>query len=273
MRAALYARFSTDKQREASIEDQFREATRVGASAGLDIVARFSDSGISAGTAHRPGYQAMLDAARRHEFEVIVVEDISRLWRNRAEFGVRSAELEDLNVHIITAVGDDTRRDGYGLVLGIKSAIAEHQRREISYRTRRGMEGLARSGKSTGGRLFGYGSEAEADTVRRVFRERVAGLEFREVAAGLNRDGIASPRGKRWDATAVKRLVANPRYAGRLTWGLTVSRRAAQDSRSRRVIRRPGGPLVERAVPALVDPLIWGLANPQAPAYSAPIAG
>ena len=103
-RAALYARFSTDKQRDASIQDQFRECERVASAAGLKVVARFEDKGISGGTAQRPGYQAMLAAARNHEFDVIVCEDISRLWRNRGEFGSRSVELEDLGVHCLTCV-------------------------------------------------------------------------------------------------------------------------------------------------------------------------
>jgi site-specific DNA recombinase len=90
MKAALYSRFSTDRQRDASIEDQVRECERAAKSAGLEVVARYHDKGISGGTATRPGYQAMLTAARRHEFDVIVTEDISRLWRNRAEFGPRA---------------------------------------------------------------------------------------------------------------------------------------------------------------------------------------
>ena len=94
------ARFSTDKQRDASIEDQYRVCERTAQTAGLQVVARFEDKGISAGTAERPGYQALLTAARAHDFDVIIAEDVSRLWRNRAEFGPRSAELEDLGVHL-----------------------------------------------------------------------------------------------------------------------------------------------------------------------------
>src|ERR1700722_20249858 len=95
VKAALYARFSTEKQRDASVDDQFRECERAAKSAGLEVVARFEDKGISGGTATRPGYQALRTAARSGRFDVIVTEDISRLWRNRAEFGSRSAELED----------------------------------------------------------------------------------------------------------------------------------------------------------------------------------
>ncbi len=100
IRAAIYARFSTDKQRDASIEDQFRECERIGKAAGLQVVARFADKGISGGTASRPGYQALLSVAREREFDVIVAEDFSRLWRNRSEYGQRSSELEDLGVHL-----------------------------------------------------------------------------------------------------------------------------------------------------------------------------
>jgi DNA invertase Pin-like site-specific DNA recombinase len=126
MRAALYARFSTEKQRDASIDDQFRECERVAKAAGLEVVARFEDRIISGGTARRPGYQALLTAVHKREFDVIVCEDISRLRRNRAEFGPHSAELEDLGVHCLTCVGDDTRRDGWGLVIRIKQAVVEH---------------------------------------------------------------------------------------------------------------------------------------------------
>lgn len=257
-RAALYARFSTENQRGESIDDQFRQCERVASALGLQVVSRFHDEGISGGTTARPGYQRMLASARGREFDIIVAEDLSRLWRARAEFGVRSAELEDLGVHLVTAVGDDTRRDGYGLVLGIKSAIAEHQRREISYRTRRGMEGLAQAGKSTGGRCFGYGSPAEADTVRRIYRERLSGLGVGEILAGLRRDGAHAPRGPRWSYVAVKRILANPRYAGRLVWGRTQRRVRASDGRRHGAVMQPQA-LVDRGAPELrlVDPETW----------------
>jgi site-specific DNA recombinase len=273
MRAAIYARFSTELQRKESIDDQYRACERLAAVQGLTVVAKLCDEGISGGTSERRGYQALIAGARQGAFEIIVAEDISRLWRNRATYGQDSAELEDLGVHLVTCVGDDTRRDGYGLVLGIKSAIAEHQRREISYRTRRGMEGLAAGGKSTGGRCYGFPSPrippertaAEADTVRRLFRERAAGMGIREILARLSRDGTPAPRGPRWSYNAVKRVLGNPRYAGRAVWGATLTRVGAQDGRRLRPLMRPGGPLVVREGPALVTALEWGTCNPGAP--------
>ena len=62
MRAALYARFSTEKQSENSIEDQFRVCERLAERHDFQVVTRFSDAAVSGGTAHRMGYQCLLDA-------------------------------------------------------------------------------------------------------------------------------------------------------------------------------------------------------------------
>ena len=279
MKAALYARYSTDKQRDASIDDQFRECERVSRAASFEVVARFEDKGMSGGTADRPGYQALLSAARRKEFSVIVVEDISRLWRNRAEFGPRSAEFEDLGVHCVTAVGDDTRRDGWGLVIQIKQAVAEHARREASYRTRRGLEGKAIKGETAGGRAYGYVPasqspthqveiiEAQAAVVRRIFELYAEGSSPRAIAEQLNAENIPSPgaawkridvgihakrRGK-WVASAIngdpKRgygILNNERYIGQLNWGRLQWKRGAANSKKRTAIVADSALLVNR---------------------------
>jgi site-specific DNA recombinase len=263
MRAALYARYSTELQRKESIDDQLQACRRVAELQGFEVVGSFTDAAISGGTAERPGYQALLSAARAGTFDVIVAEDISRLWRNRAEFGPRSAELEDLGVQLLTCVGDDTRRDGYGLMISLKAAMAEQYRREVSYRTRRGMEGLARAGKSTGGRLYGYGPDkGEGAVVARVFRDRLAGASVGALAASLNREGIPAPRGPRWSYNAVKRLLSNPRYAGQAIWGKTQSGTRARDGGRRKPVARPEGPLVTRKCDAIVTPEAWAACNP-----------
>ncbi len=255
-RAALYARFSTDLQSEASIDDQFRQCERAALAAGLVVSHRFDDRGISGGTVDRPGYQALLTAARAGEFDIIVVEDLSRLWRSRAEFGPRSAELEDLGVHLLTCSGDDTRRDGWGLMAAIKAAIAEHYRREISYRTRRGMEGLALAGKSTGG-TFGYGytpdgaiDPVRSQTARLIFALAGEGVSRRRIAERLNADSVPAPRGGRWGQSTVSAIISNPRYRGQVVWGRTSVRRSAVDSARHAVVRR-SEPLVVRKAPEL----------------------
>ncbi len=84
MKAAIYARYSPDKQSEASIDDQLRVCERLAERHGFTVTAKFSDAALRGGTTRRPGYQRMLLAARAHDFDVIVAEDTSRLWRNLA---------------------------------------------------------------------------------------------------------------------------------------------------------------------------------------------
>src|SRR6185312_17356508 len=130
MNAALYARFSTEKQSGASIEDQFRVCTRLAERHGFLVAMRFSDAAISGGTAERPGYQTLLQAARGGEIDVIVAEDTSRLWRNLAEQAPRLAELADLGIHVVTH-DLDTRVESAGMLGAVLGASSEAYRKEI----------------------------------------------------------------------------------------------------------------------------------------------
>ena len=73
MRAALYARYSTAGQREASIEDQLRESREFALKQGFKVVADFHDAAMSGNESNRPGYQRMLTAARDKKFDVVVL--------------------------------------------------------------------------------------------------------------------------------------------------------------------------------------------------------
>jgi DNA invertase Pin-like site-specific DNA recombinase len=288
LRAALYARYSTDKQRAESLDDQYHVCEQVASREGFKIIDRFGDKEISGGTADRPGYQAMLDAARLGKFDVLICEDISRLWRNRAEFGPRSAELEDLKVHMITAVGDDTRRDGWGLTVQIKLAMAEHARREASYRTRRGLDGLARAGKNAGGKAYGYTSvdkvrtiePDQAKVVRQIYQYRADGWSAQRIARYLNETGVPSP-GSSWarkdtgprrktragwrpsaiagDVTRGIGILNNPMYKGQVIWGRSKWTRSAANSNIRAVSQVDAGEWVVHQVPALriVSDELW----------------
>lgn len=266
MRAAIYARFSTEKQSEASIEDQFRVCERIAEREGFSIVARFSDAAISGGTAQRLGYQRLLAAARRHEFEVIVAEDTSRLWRNLAEQAPRLAELSDLGIAVVTH-DLDTRHESAEIMGAVGGAMATAYRKEIGRRTKRGLEGLARGGKSAGGRSYGYippalsGTgrmeidEAQAVIVRRIFELYVNGHSPRAIAAQLNAESVPSP-GSTWGRSARRRqgwvytaissnptrglgILNNDAYRGVVVWNRTRWIRSASDSSRRRQVQNP----------------------------------
>lgn len=273
MRAALYARFSTDLQREQSIEDQFRVAERIAVRHGFTVTARHADKAISGGTAQRPGYQRMLAGARAREFEVIVAEDTSRLWRNLAEQSPRLAELADLGIAVVTQ-DLDTRHESAEIMGAVGGAMAAAYRKEIGRRVRRGLEGLARNGKHAGGRSFGYIPSAlsgtgqmeidpdQARIVRRIFEDFANGHSPRSIAAALNREAVPSPgaswgrehrRKTGWVASAIHNnptrglgILNNELYVGRVIWNRSRWIRSAADSSKRRQVQNPKSEWVVR---------------------------
>jgi DNA invertase Pin-like site-specific DNA recombinase len=266
MKAAIYARYSTELQSADSIKDQIRVCERLAARHGFEVVERFSDAAITGGTAQRPGYQALLAAARAKRFKVILAEDTSRLWRSLPEQWRAVAELLDAGVHIVTQ-DIDTRSENFKILLSVHGAMADVYRDQIAYRTRRGLEGRARNGKTTGGRAYGYiaardsaSGEREVDpeaaaVVAEIFERYASGQSPRKIAGELNARGVPSPgsswnrgsvrlnskRTRGWVATAIhgdrKRgsgILNNRIYVGELVWNRSTWKRSAADSKLRR---------------------------------------
>jgi len=271
MRAALYARYSTDKQ--SSTADQLRVCERLAESHGFTVVARFTDEGLSGGTANRPGYQAMLAAVRAGQVDVIVAEDASRLWRNMAEQSPREAELKDLGVAIVTH-DLDSRNEASSWLGPILGTAASVYRQEIGRRTRRSLEGRAKAAKPTGGRAYGYTSvrvivPEQAAVVREVFERFAAGETLMAIAADLNARGVPSPgagwarKSRRkdgvWLVSALHAMLKNDVYIGRVVWNRRRWVRSAQDSSKRRAVMNPPSEWIVHEVPELriVDDVTW----------------
>lgn len=286
MRAAIYARYSTSMQSEASIPDQFRECRKLADRHGFEVIAEFSDAAISGGTANRPGYQSMLEAARNREFDAIIAEDTSRLWRNLAEQAPRLAELQDLGIHVVTH-DLDTRADSADILSAVNGAMSQIYRKEIGRRTRRGLEGLARAKKPTGGRSYGYiaanASESgdreidpeQALIVVRIFEMYADGMSPRAIAEQLNSEGIPSP-GSTWNRAnrrkaewAMSSIAGNPKrangilsndlYIGRVVWNRFRWERSRVDSSKRTCIQNPESEWIVYDDPRLriVDQVLW----------------
>jgi site-specific DNA recombinase len=225
MKAALYARVSTQDQREASLGDQFRKCEELCAREGLSIVQRFSDFGLSGNETNRPQYQALLTAVRARKFDVIVADEVSRLWRNEGEQAQRVEELQFLGAHVLTCDGIDTRREGFEMLLAVKGAMSKMEVKITGRRIHRTLDGLVRQGKNAGGKTFGYRPVPLFDPVRtdaygrplvigarrevvreqaaivlEIFEQYASGWSPRKIAEGLNARGIPSP-GSTWQRT------------------------------------------------------------------------
>ena len=160
MRVALYARFSSENQREQSITDQYRVCENyVARHNDWVITERYKDEAIS-GTQDdtgRNGYRDMLADVKARRFDVLVVHDLSRLSRDSVETEQTRRRLVHWGVRLI-AIGDgvDTQNEGHELMSGFKGLMNQQFLKDLARHVRRGMVGQVLKGYHGGGRTYGY---------------------------------------------------------------------------------------------------------------------
>ena len=244
MRAAIYARYSSDLQSAASITDQVRLCRRLCDEHGWEVVDVFADEAKSGATHLRPDFQRMQQRAMRGGFDVLVAEALDRLSRDQEHIAGLHKRLSFLGV------GIHTKAEGAisEIHIGLGGTMSALFLRQLAEKTRRGLEGRVKAGKSAGGLSYGYRLDrhplpdgswstgdrvidpTEAAVVRRIFMEYDRGRSARAIAIGLNRDGIPAPRsggkGKGvWSFSTIsgnwKRgtgILNNELYVGKLVW-------------------------------------------------------
>src|SRR5713226_6225488 len=102
IRTAIYARYSTDLQRDASIEDQIRACRARIEREGWMTAGVYSDHAVSGSVRLRPGYQKLLEDARNAEFEVVVAEALDRLSRDQEDVAALYKHLTFAGVKLVT---------------------------------------------------------------------------------------------------------------------------------------------------------------------------
>jgi site-specific DNA recombinase len=254
-RAAIYARYSTDRQSESSAEDQARLCRERASREGWIVVAEFLDPAISGATRDRPQLNALM--ARAAEFDVVVTESLDRLSRDQEDIAAIHKRLRFAGVEIVTladgAIGE--------IHIGLKGTMAALFLKDLGDKTRRGQIGRVAAGRIPGGLSYGYEkvqqldergepmrglravNAVEAAIVRRIFAEYAAGLAPREIAKRLNADGVPPPRGGFWRANTIvghrtrrNGILNNDLYAGRIVFN---RQRFIRDPITRKRVSRP----------------------------------
>lgn len=279
MKAAFYARFSSDLQRATSIEDQFRNCCKRAELEGWAVVATYADAAMSGTDANRPQYRAMLEAAARREFDVLIVDDLSRLTRDAVECERAIRRLEFIGLRIIaTSDGYDSTSKARKVHRGFKGLMNEIFLDDLRERVHRGLTGQAQKHFWCGGRPYGfrlkpvldptrldvYGQPARIGTVleidseqaaivREIFTRFVDGASCLAISRELNVRGVPSPgstwkrktrRCRGWMASAIRVILMNPLYGGRMRWNVSQFVRDPDSGKYKRR-RRPTADWVE----------------------------
>jgi site-specific DNA recombinase len=239
LRAVIYARYSSDNQRDASIDDQIRLCRQRIDADGWTLEQVYRDAALSGASTLRPGYQALMAAARQGGFDVVVAEALDPLSRDQEDIAALYKRLKFAGIKVVTLAEGEISE----LHIGLKGTMNALFLKDLADKTHRGLRGRVVAGKSAGGLCYGYKvvrqvnaqgepirgdrtiNDREATIVNRIFQMFAEGHSPIAIAKFLNRDGGPGPAGKAWRDTTIRGhaargtgILRNELYIGRLIW-------------------------------------------------------
>ena len=243
MNAVVYARFSSHRQGEQSIEGQVAEAQRFAAAHGLTIVKVYADRAQTGRNDNREQFQLMLADAAKHAFDALIVWKTDRIGRNKEEIALNKYHLKKngVKIYYVAEAIPDTPE---GIILeAVIEGMAAYYSEQLSQNVRRGMRMNAQKARSTGGtHLLGYTVDENkkyvidsqhAPTVRLIFDMYASGKTITEIVNELNSRGLRTKKGNPFTKNSLHRMMKNKKYIGTYEYNGEVS--------------------IENAVPPIID--------------------
>ena len=278
-RVALYARYSSDQQRDASIEDQLRICRAHADREGWTIAATFADHALSGATNLRPQFQLMQEGVRNGRFDLVMAESLDRFSRDLEHIAAFYKHCSFYRAPIFTLADGNVSE----LHIGLKGTMGALYLKDLAEKTRRGLEGRIRQGRSTGSPPYGYqvvrklldhgeldrGLRAiepdKAEILQHIFQSYADGASPRRIAKALNHAGTPGPGGRIWYDSSIRGrprrhdgLLRNELYIGRLVWR---RRSSFKDPTTGQPVRRysDADAIVVTEVPHLriIDDALW----------------
>lgn len=238
--AAIYTRFSTDRQNERSLDDQVRVCQARADLLGVPVTNVYGDEGVSGSTpvARRPGGARLLADVLAGRVGLLLLEGLDRLSRDQVEQERVVRRLEHRGIRIIgIADGYDSEASGRKIHRTMRGLINEIYLDDLRHKTHRGLAGQLARGGHAGGLSFGYRSvpvgevhkleivQQQAEVVRWIYTRYAEGWSCQRIAANLNERGVPSGRGNTWAVSALygspakgAGVLNNELYIGRLIW-------------------------------------------------------
>ena len=266
--AFVLARYSTDRQNPDSIEVQVAKCTEWCNTNNVPILGVFADMAVSGMKDTRPQYNLMMQQLRQDLADTVVIYDQSRMFRKMPAWFSFRDELEHMGVSVVSVtqpmIGKDLRDPTNFLTEGSMALFNQIWALQTRQKVVEKMRYMANNGLHTGGTPpLGYQvsdghlvvCEAEATTVRRIFREYAAGRTYREIISGLNTDGLTTKNGKPFGGNSIHDLLKNEKYIGTLVYGK--SPRRVDGTRNSHGLPPMDCIRLENAIPAIIDKDTW----------------
>ncbi len=224
MIGVIYARYSSDSQRDESIDGQLRECQAYADSQGISIVDHYIDRAFSAKTDKRPAFQKMIKDSEKQKFDRIIVWKLDRFARNRYDSAMYKSKLKKNSVLVLSAT-ETISNTAEGILLeSLLEGYAEYYSAELSEKVTRGMTENALKCQFNGGSVpIGYRINEDrrfevdpekAPFVLEAFRAYAGGMTIKEIVDMLNQKGLTSSHGNPITINIVTDMLKNRRYIG-----------------------------------------------------------
>lgn len=229
MKAVIYARYSSDSQREESIEGQIRECSEYAERNGITILSTYIDRALSARTADRPEFQRMIKDSEKGLFDVVLVWKLDRFSRDRYDSAHYKHILKKNGVRVLSA--KENISDGpEGIILeSMLEGYAEFYSAELSEKIHRGQKDNALKCKNNGGNTpLGYVVSSEgvlaidpltAPLVTEIFTRYDSGETISAITESFNQRGLTTKKGKAFKIGGVSLILKNRKYIGEYKYG------------------------------------------------------
>lgn len=267
VKVATYARFSSNNQREESIMSQQRHMHKYIAQKGYLLVEEYVDEALTGTNTNRPAFKKMIDDAKQHKFDVVIVQKMDRFARSVYDTLDVKKQLLMYGVTIESVIDKFESTPEGDLQQIIQLGINEYYSKNLAREVMKGLSENAYQAKHNGGiPLYGYDvdpetkkyiiNEHEAGAVRIIFNKIIQGFSYRELAEYLNLLGYRTKIGNKFSATSsFYDILTNPKYKGEYVFNRSVSkpkqlgmkRSHRKNKNEEEIIRVPNG------VPAIVD--------------------
>ena len=224
-KAVVYARYSSHRQGEQSIEGQLAEAYKYAAAHNIKIIHEYVDRAMTGRNDNREQFQKMLNDTAKKQFETIILWKIDRFGRNREEIAFNKYRCKKNGVKVVY-VAESIPDSPEGVILeSVLEGMAEYYSLQLSQNIRRGQRASAEKCQCTGGnRPLGYLTdpktkkliidEQTAPTVKMIFEMYADGKSLAEIIEIVNQKGLRTLRGNKFNKNSFKRLLKNEKYIG-----------------------------------------------------------
>ena len=271
IKAVAYARFSSDMQRDESIDAQVRAIRYYADKYNYEIIGVYADKAKSGRSSDRPQFLKMIADSAKGEFKAVIVHKLDRFSRDSLDTNFYERELNKNGVELVSVNEHlDTTPEGLlmkQIIIGMNQFYSANLAREVM----KGLKENAYNAKSTGGvPPLGYEvgpdmryilNQHEAKAVQIIFSMYTDGFHYGEILNELNANGYHTKRGNKFTKNSLYEILRNEKYTGVFVYNKSTSMNARGKFNRHKYKDESEIIRIENAIPQIITKEMFDLAQ------------